>query len=112
MVGPVKSGTITDTTPVVLGSAAGSRVSSWLIHFEETSTITGAVTIAGKASDRSAGAYTLLALGYKDMETSAVATSTITGDRLVLVDSSGTDVVLNTTISGGTLSYTAIPLVG
>ena len=112
MVGPVKSGTITSTTPVVLGSAAGSRVSSWLIHFEETSTITGAITIAGKAADRSAGAYTTIALGYKDMNTSAVATATITGDALVLVDSSGVDVILETTVSAGTMSYTAIPLVG
>ena len=76
MVGPVKSGTITDTTAVVLGSAAGSRVSSWLIHFEETATITGAVTINGKGADRSSGAYSLVTLGYKDMSTSAVATAT------------------------------------
>ena len=108
MVGPIKTGSIGATGQTALGTAAGSRVCSWLIHFDGT--FTGSVTIRGAAVDT---AYGAVALGYKDMSTSAVATAAITADAVVLVDSSGIDVQLDcTSYTSGALNYTAIPLVG
>jgi hypothetical protein len=85
------------------------RVCSYLIHFQSAS-FSGSVTIKGGVIDK---AYTLIALGYKDMETGDNATAAITGNALVLVDASGINVVLDcTAYTSGTLAYTAVPLVG
>ena len=109
MVGPAKTGTISAAGETNLGPAAGSRVSSWLIQFD-TAAFTGSVTIKAAAQD---SINTALAVGYKDMETSAVATAAVTGNALVLVDSSGCDIQLDcTAYTSGDLNYTAIPLVG
>lgn len=116
MVGPVKSGEITATGDTLIGQASGRRVSSWLIHFSDNSSTTASITIRGKAADRSAGAYGMVAMGYKDMATSAVDTSAITTASLpkaVLVDSAGMEIVLDTTaIAAGGVRYTAVPLLG
>ena len=109
MVGAVKTGTISAAGETDIGPAGGSRVSSWLIQFEDAS-FSGSVTVKGAAQDT---AYTALAIGYKDMATSAVATAAITGNALILVDSSGCSIQLDcTSYTSGDLNYTCIPLVG
>lgn len=109
MTGGKKTGAIAATGQTQLGQASGRRVSSWLIQFESAS-FSGSVTIKSAASDTN---YTAIAVGYKDMNTGTNSTSAITGNALVLVDSSGVDVQLDcTSRSAGTLNWTAIPLVG
>ena len=112
MVGPVITGSVGATGQFQLGEAAAGRVSSWLVQFQSAS-FSGSVTIKGKASANAASAYTLSALGYKDMATSAVATAAITGNALVLVDGSGLNVILDcTSFTSGSLGFVALPLVG
>lgn len=109
MVGPDKTGTIDGAGETNLGEAGSRRVSSWLIQFEDNS-FSGSITVKAAAAG---GSNTALAVGYKDMETSAVATSAITGNRLILVDSSGCDVQIDcTAYTSGDIAYTAIPLIG
>ena len=109
MVGSVKAGTISASGDVSLGQASGSRVSSWLVQLEADGSWSGSCQPKGAASDT---ANTLINLGWKDMATSAVATTAPTGDVLILLDSSCIDVVLSFTRAAGTMTYTAIPLVG
>ena len=112
MVGPNKSGTISATGQVNLGPAALKRVSSWLIQFQASTSPawSGSITIKGAATDT---ANTVIALGYKGMDTSAVETAAITTNDLVLVDSSGVDVQLDcTSYTTGSMAYTAVPLLG
>ena len=110
MVGQMKSGTIDEAGQTALGSAASSRVSSWAIEFISSS-FSGSVTIKAKGADSRDG--TLQNKGYKNQVTEAAATAAITGTGLVLVDSSGLDIVLDcTSYTSGDLNYVATPLVG
>ncbi len=110
MVGPTKSGSITATGQIHLGQAASGRVSSWAIEFISASFV-GSVTIKAKGADSRDG--TLQDKGYKNQVTEAAATAAITGDGLVLVDSSGLDTVLDcTAFTSGALGYVATPLLG
>ena len=109
MVGAKKTGTVNSTEDISLGPAAGSRVSSWLVQLEADGSWSGTCTPKGAAQDSN---NTLINLGFKDMNTSAVSTTAPTTDALILIDSSGVDVVLSFSRSAGTMTYTAIPLVG
>lgn len=102
------SGTISSTSVVSLPNPVSDRVCSYLIHFESSS-FNGSVTIKGAAIDT---AFTLSALAYKNMATGLNATTAITGNALVLVDSAGINVVLDATVTSGSLRYVAIPLIG
>lgn len=109
MVGPKYEGTINGAGQVNLGCAAGSRVSSWVVQFESSS-FSGSLTIKSAVQDSD---YTRLAVGYKDFVTGTASTAAITGNALVLVDSSGVDVQLDcTAYTSGSLTYKAVPLVG
>lgn len=108
---PPKTGTISGTGQVILPPAAGSRVSSYKIQFEASTSPAwnGSVTIQEMVGN----GMSRIAIGYKDDETQAVATSAITGNRVVLVDSSGGTIVLDcTSYTAGSLEYYAVPLVG
>lgn len=112
MVGPIKSGTISATGTVNLGEAAGSRVSSWLVHLDGDGSWSGSCQPVGKAAAREAGALATVNLAYKNMATGAVATAALTGDSLILIDSAGTEVILSFTRSAGNMTYVAVPVVG
>lgn len=114
--GPGRIGTIDAEGQTYLGSGVGSRVSSLKVQFESQS-FTGEISIKGRAhrvegfdteSDR-----TLLALAYKDDSTGALATAAITGNKSILVDSSGMDVYADcTSLATNSMDFTAIPLLG
>jgi hypothetical protein len=106
---PPTSGSIAATGQTVLPNPVGDKVCSYLIHFNSAA-FNGSVTIKGGVIDQ---AYALSALAYKDMATGLNATDAITGSGLVLVDASGCNVVLDCTArTAGSLSFTAMPLVG
>lgn len=105
---PKVEGEISATGQTALPNPVSDRVCSYLIHFESVS-FSGSVTIKGAALDSS---FTLIALAYKDMNAGTNATAAITGNGLVLVDASGVEVVLDATVTSGSLKFTAVPLVG
>jgi hypothetical protein len=103
------SGSIAAVGQTVLPCPNTDKVCSYLIHFNSAA-FSGSVTIKGGVVDQ---AYALSALAYKDMATGENATAAITGSAVVLVDASGVDVTLDCTArASGSLSFTAMPLVG
>lgn len=110
MVGQTKTGTIDAAADYHLGEAASSRVSSWAVELISDSFV-GSITVKAKGSASRDG--TLQNKGYKNQVTEAAATAAITGTALILVDSSGLDVVLDcTAYTSGDLHYVATPVVG
>lgn len=103
------TGTIDAADQFNLPNPMSDRVCSYLIQFESAS-FSGSVTIKGAALDSK---NTLIALAYKNMATGVNATAAITGNAMVLVDASGVGIALDcTSYASGSLSYTAVPLIG
>jgi hypothetical protein len=98
----VKEGTVTETSDIGLPLPYGDKVCSYLIQIE---VVSGSSSIALKGAAQGSN-HTLLALAYKDMVTGENATAAITGDALVLVDSSGIGVTISATVSSGSFKYT------
>lgn len=110
MVGAAKTGTISSTQMVSLGEAAGSRVSSWLVQLDADGSWNGSVQPVGRAA--SCQLTVTPNLAYRNMTTGDIATAALTGDSLVMVDSSGMEVSLDFTVVAGSITYHAIPVVG
>lgn len=106
--GPGKTFTVDATGQTNLGEAVpGGVVSSWAIEFISSS-FSGSVTIRAKSSFSTQTTYQ--AKGYKDQTTDTVATAAITGNALVLVDSTGLDVQIDcASYTSGDLIVTATP---
>lgn len=106
---PTTSGTITAATTYAIPNAATDRVTSYAIQFKSNSFV-GSVTIKGGIADK---AYGVLPVAYKNMVTGLNATAAITDNALVLVDAAGLDLTLDcTSYTSGSLTFTAIPLIG
>lgn len=110
MVGPSKFGTIDATGSVILGEAASARVCSWLVQLDADGSWIGSCQPVGRAVD--CRVSTTGNLAYRDMTSGDMATAALTTDALVLIDGSGMEVSLDFTVTGGSLTYQAVPLVG
>lgn len=116
--GPEKKGSYgtAATTQIHLGGGSDQRVRSLRVAFEYSSSpaCDASITIKGKPTAGEQGdIYTLLALGFKDNQTGANSTSAITASKSILVDASGLDVYADvTTLTTGSFSWSALPLLG
>ena len=115
MSAPGKVGTLDAVETVSLGGGVGGRVSSVVVQFEFLDSADASITIQGRTQrvndndkDR-----TLLAVAYKDFQTGANSTSAITGNKSILVDAAGLELYADvTTITTGSVAFSALPLLG
>lgn len=107
-----KSGNVDATGDVNLGEAMGGKVSSWLVHLDADGAFSGSVQPVGRAAASDAGGAATIDLAYKDMNTGTNATAALTTDALILIDGAGIEVILEFTVSAGSIDYFAVPLLG
>ena len=117
MSGITRTGTLSAATgQTLLGQGQGGRVGSLFIQFEFSGSPAAdhSITLKGRTSRDGTGIdKTLLAVAFKDYQTGSNSTSAITANKSVLIDASAQDIYADvTTVTTGSVTWTATPLLG
>ena len=114
MSGITRTGTIDSVTTDLLGSGQGDKVGTLVVQFEYLDSCDASITLKGRTQRDGSGIdKTLIAVAYKSYATGANATAAIGANALVQVDATGLDIYADcTTVTTGSVSWTATPLLG